>query len=206
MPLLDILAEEHIIASIENSRSELTAKAEAFLDATREELTQRIASSNDLFGEKIQALKHSDEVLRRPLGQDMLCFVSKDGRPAGTQTLGVRMRKFRKIVAAEEHELEVLRQQWTEVQQSINNLASEMIGLNAWEQLLQDPLHLPPDYVLPHYKAVVDEAEKEKNRLAEKIVQVSEQAVTKMEEGEEVRFLHLLRYHSVHLRLLSGCA
>lgn len=131
-------------------------------------------------------MKACKEEMFKPLGQDKLHFKSNDGKLKSTQTLGDRMRQFKNLVAAEENQLEALWKEWTEVHQSITDLAQEMLGSTRLEDVLKQPTGKLPDFVGPRRKAAAEVFEKERKDWEDEIAKMSEASMASMMAGEEV--------------------
>lgn len=131
-------------------------------------------------------MKACKEEMFKPLAQDKLHFKSNDGKFRSTQTLGDRMRQFENLVAAEEKQLEALWKEWTEVHQSITDLALEMLGSTRLEDALKGSTGKLPEFIGPRRKAVVEEVEKERKKWEGEIGKMGKTSVASMIASEEV--------------------
>lgn len=173
-------------ATIERSRSHIGKQADSAIDSTCQDLTQQLASSSGAFNKTLQVMRACNDEMFKPVGQDELHFKSNDGKLKSTQTLGDRMRQFKNLVAAEETHLEALWKEWTEVNQSITNLALEMLSSTQLEDVLNQPTGKLPEFVGPRQKAAAEMVEKERKEWEDKIAKLSKTSVASMMAGEEV--------------------
>lgn len=121
-----------------------------------------------------------------PLSQDELHFKSNDGKLAGTQNLGDRMRQFKNLVAQEEKRLEALWEQWIDVQQNMENLALEALGPKGVESIAHQSTSKLPEYEGSFHKSIAEEIEKERKGWEDKIAKMSKASIAKMRADEEV--------------------
>lgn len=131
-------------------------------------------------------MKLSTEKILRPVGQNELHFKSNDGKLAGTQLLGDRMKQFENLVAQEENLLEALRQQWTGVQQGIADLALKALGPEQTTYITDQSASKCLDYDELLQKAMVKEIETERKGWAEKIENMCKASIESMRADEEV--------------------
>ena len=129
--------------------------------------------------------KYTEEILMPP-SQDELHFKSNDGRMAGTQNLGDRMRQFKSLVAQEEEQLEALWEQWTDIQQNIADLALEALGPEGVESITSQATSKRADYERSSRKSIIEEIEKERKGWEDKIAKMSKAWLAKMRAEEEV--------------------
>lgn len=173
-------------ATIEKSRSHIEKEVDSAIDSTCQDLMQQLASSSGAFNKILQVMRACKDEMFQTVGQDKLYFKSNDGKLKSTQTLGDRMQQFKNLVAAEETHLEALWKEWTEVNQSITNLALEMLSSTQLGDVLSQPAGKLPEFVGPRQKAAAEIVEKKRKEWEDKIAKLSETSVASMMAGEEV--------------------
>ncbi|MCJ1225099.1 hypothetical protein MMC12_001748 [Toensbergia leucococca] len=171
--------------NIEQSREHIQQNATTSLDSIHENITERLNEARDRSQALAQAAAKTHDELVRPIDQEQLQFTSRDGRPAGTAILGHRIKRFKKIIAAEEKELASLWTQWTEVQQEITNFASETLGSGTLETLAKNSATMIQRYTSEEQKKATEELEAEGERLRDEIAGVSKASLDQMKASEE---------------------
>ena len=174
------------LENIEQSREHIQQNATTSLDSIHENITERLNEARDRSQALAQAAAKTHDELVRPIDQEQLQFTSRDGRPAGTAILGHRIKRFKKIIAAEEKELASLWTQWTEVQQEITNFASETLGSGTLETLAKNSATMIQRYTSEEQKKATEELEAEGERLRDEIAGVSKASLDQMKASEEV--------------------
>ncbi len=132
-------------------------------------------------------INKSSERLRKPLDQDHLQFITKDGESPGTQSLGDRMRKFKDVVSSEKGKVNDLGRQWAEVNQSIIDLAVEVAGPEGTGDLLRHLSGQFPQYAIPPDKSFEEEVESKNDRFKNELTRINNTLMIQMEACEEVR-------------------
>lgn len=134
----------------------------------------------------------------KPFEEDELQFTSEDGKTVGTMTIHDRMVQFKSIVAEEEKNIRGLENEWSEVNNSIVELAREALGPDVClDDLLrkaqdEDPATNASGKKLmemlesSHLKAVKEELEQERRMWEEEIEKISQASMAKMEACEKV--------------------
>lgn len=147
---------------------------------------QQVTTSNSHFDQQLQTIIKSSERSRKPLDQDQLHFTSKDGKSAGTQSLGDRMRKFKDVVAAEKKKIDDLGKQWGEINQNITELALEVVGPEGIADLLSHVRGELPGYAVPQDKAFDEEVQGQTKHFQSEITKANETMILQTETCEEV--------------------
>ena len=147
---------------------------------------QQVTTVNSHFEKEAQAITKSSEGIRKPLDQDQLHFIGKDGKPAGTQSLGDRMKEFKDVVAEEKKKIDDLAKQWAEINQSIIGLALEVVGPEGISNLLSHLNGELPDYAIPQDKSFEDEVQSTTNRFKSEIKKANDIMILQTETYEEV--------------------
>lgn len=119
--------------------------------------------------------------------------MSNDGKSVGTHVLGDRMKRFQKVIATEEKELEILKKQWVDVQQKILDLASEVLLPGGLEGLATACAGDIAGYIGPEQKTIAEELENGKKRWEDEIATVNKRSMAKFKSGEEVYEMGVLR-------------
>lgn len=96
------------------------------------------------------------------------------------------MKRFQKVIATEEKELEVLRKQWADVQQKSLVLASEVLFEGGIKELSTARAVDNAECISSGQKAIVEELENRKKRWKDEIAQLSKRSIAKLKSGEEV--------------------
>ena len=174
------------LANVVKSRDHLQKQAEDSINSTYRDLTQRITSSNRHFTNSLQSIKSTTDGLQRSLGKDELRFVSNDGKSASTQLLGDRMKRFQKAIATEEKGIEVLRKQWTDVQQKILDLALEVLPPEGIKCLLTAGSEDVAGYISLEQKSMLEELEISMERWEDEIATVNQRSISELKSGEAV--------------------
>lgn len=177
---------ESFKASLEASRAFLYQRAEASVTTTHQDLVQQVNTSNTHFEQETQTINKSSEGVRKPLEQDQLRFVGKDGKSAGTQRLGDRMKKFKDVVAAEKKKINDLAKQWAEINQSMTRLALEVVGPEGIDDLISHLNGELPGYAIPQDNSFEEEVQSKTNRFKSEITKANETMILQTETYEEV--------------------
>jgi hypothetical protein len=156
-----------------------------------QELAAQLDTSNNHFEHKVQIVGKSSEGFQKPLDQDQLHFVFKDGKSAGAQSLGDRMKKFKDFVAAEKVKVNDLGRQWTEINQSIAELSLDFVGSEEIGDLLNHLSGGLPHYAVPPDQSFEKEMQDEKNRFHSEITKANNAAILEMETCDEVGFVRM---------------
>ena len=180
------VTKSSLTANIKKSRHHLQEQAENIINSTYQDLIQRITSSNSHFVQTLQTIKSTNDEIQKSLREDKLHFISNDGKSAGIQVLGDRMKRFQKVIATEEKELEVLRKQWADVQQKSLVLASEVLFEGGIEGLSTARAGDNAGCISSEQKAIVEELENRKKRWKDETAKLSKRSIAKLKSGEEV--------------------
>lgn len=172
-------------ASIENSRAFLHQQAEAALKTIHQDLAQQVTALNDHFGQNVQTIAKSSEGARKPLDQDQLHFVSKNGEMAGTHSIDDRMQRFKEIITTEKKKIDDLERQWADINQSIAQFAHEVLGPEGVGDGLS-PMSELLDYAVPAHKKFEEEVQSEKTRFSSKIMKANDTMILQTEACEKV--------------------
>lgn len=172
--------------SLEASRSFLQQQAKVFITTTREDLVQQVVALNTHFEKEAQAIAKSGEVVRKPLEQDQLHFLGKDGKSAGTQALGDRMKIFKDIVEAEKRTIRDLAKQWAEIDQNFIGLALEVLGPEEIGNLQRYCNRELSDYTIPRDKSFEEEVQSKIDQLKSEITKVNDTMMLLAETHEDV--------------------
>lgn len=187
--------------SIEQSRQTVEEKATAILDATYLALSQRLVDSYDFFDQREQdAIKVSDAIAD-PLEEQELEWTSTDGKQSGKTMLGVRMKKFRKTIEAEEKEFERQFDEWTEVQAEFRHFASLIIGPDGLDNLLAGNFD-PNSFVDAEQREMMEEIEAERKVFMEQIEKAGQEAMEAMTESDKKLELKQKKYEESFLAML----
>ncbi|MCJ1283899.1 hypothetical protein MMC26_003230 [Xylographa opegraphella] len=135
---------EHSLAAkfsenIELSRLQIFENANAALDSTHHILLERLASTSAISANFIEETKTFRDDLTKPLAQETLQFRGSEGEPTGTASLGDRMKTFKRRIAKEEKELELLWKDWAEVQRLIMGVSVKTLEHEAVASLGVQP-------------------------------------------------------------------
>ena len=147
---------------------------------------QQVTALNTHFEKEAQAIAKSGEELRKPLDQEQLHFIGKDGKAAGVQSLGDRMKIFKDIVTEEKKKINDLAKQWTDINRSIIELATEVVGSEGIGDLSKHMNGELPDYAIPVDKTFEEEVENKTNQFTSEITRVNDTMILQMETHEEV--------------------
>lgn len=147
---------------------------------------QQVTTLNTHFEKEAQAIAKSGEEVRKPLDQEQLQFISKDGKAAGVQSLGDRMKIFKDIVTEEKKKINDLTKQWTDINQSILELAAEVVGPEGICDLSKHMNGELPDYAIPPDKTFEEEVENKTNQFTSEITKVNDTMILQIETYEEV--------------------
>jgi hypothetical protein len=148
---------------------------------------QQVTAGNNQFEEMVKMINKSSEGFRKPLDQDHLHFITKDGELAGTQSLGDRMRKFKDVVSVEKEKVNDLGRQWAEVNQSITDLALEVAGPEGTGDLLRHLSGRLPQYAVPPDKSFEEEVGIKNDHFKNELTRMNNTMMIQMEACEEVR-------------------
>lgn len=140
--------------------------------------------SYDFFDQREQdAIKVSDAIAD-PLEEQELEWTSTDGKQSGKTMLGVRMKKFRKTIEAEEKEFERQFDEWTEVQAEFRHFASLIIGPDGLDNLLAGNFD-PNSFVDAEQREMMEEIEAERKVFMEQIEKAGQEAMEAMTESDK---------------------
>ena len=137
-----------------------------------------------------------NNAITQPLDEIELDWESNDKSRSGKTTLGNRIKKLERVIKTEEesmaHEMEQLR----ELNLELDHVAMEVLGENAYEQVLNGTLdwsHWDPqqETVNEAYGADID-IELERARWADIIEATNAAAMNEMRESEKVSLSPLL--------------
>ena len=176
------LLADQILATVEKSHDTIEKESIEATESATQALLQRSRHNEQKSAEQFDADAKIDEVLYLAPSEEGIEYARRDGSQSSKTTLGVQMRRFEKIVAKEEKELESLWKQWALVQEELAKMAEEALGPE-WAAIL--PLLSANDRQMIDDDD--DEAfEKNIERLEALINTTSEQAVEKMVASEKV--------------------
>ena len=126
------------------------------------------------------------KVLTAPLAEEVLEFKKEDGKKVMEVPLGLRMKRYRKIVGKEREELARLEEEWMRVNAELEAFAVEMLGVNALEILGRVALGDLGGVVNEGQKRDEEEIVREKERLEEEVEKMSEESLRNMQSCEKV--------------------
>jgi hypothetical protein len=170
-----------ILEQIALSRTEILATSTAALDSTHRQFLNRLASTSAqaaMFTE--DALLASGE-LTRPLGDERLQFLGKDGRPVGVVLLGERIQWLRDVSERLEGELKELWAEWERVVGDIKLVGEELVGTNNMEKIMNGGI----DDVLTQFTDM-EEVEGNRDQIVEQIEDMCADYVERLVAGEKV--------------------
>ena len=98
-------------------------------------LDERLAKSNEDFIKQLESDNKVNQAVFKPLGDIEIQYNRKDGSQAGSALLSARIKQYKKTIAAEERELELLFQQYTQVNDEIIADAEKALGMS-WADIL----------------------------------------------------------------------
>ena len=147
---------------------------------------QQVTTLNTHFEKEAQGIAKSGEEISKPLDEELLHFIGKDGKSAGIQSLGDRMKKFKDIVAEEKKKINSLAKQLTEINQSIIELAMEVVGPEGIGDLSRHMAGELPNYAIPQDKSVEEEVQIKTNHFMSQITKVNDVMILQTETYEEV--------------------
>lgn len=130
-----------------------------------------------------------EEIVYLPLAEEGMKYASPDGsQTTEDTTLGAQMKRFKKIIAKEEKELQSLMKQWASVQEELEAVASDILGPD-WAKIL-------PGLSEPAIEEMLKDADKKAFEMQYKrfeglIKTSSDQAVEKMVASEKVSGLNI---------------
>ena len=173
---------DQIVENIEKSHDAIEKASIEAAESATQALVQRVRHNKQTSAEQLDADAKIDEVLYLAPSEEGIEYARRDGSQSSKTTLGVQMRRFEKIVAKEEKELESLWQQWASVEEELAKIAEEALGPD-WSVIL--PVLSAND------RQMIDDGndeafEKNIERLEDLIKTTSEQAVDKMVASEKV--------------------
>jgi hypothetical protein len=163
------------------SRTEILATSTAALDSTHRQFLNRLVSTSAqaaMFTE--DALLASGE-LTRPLGDERLQFLGKDGRPVGVVLLGERIQWLRDVSERLEGELKELWAEWERVVGDIKLVGEELVGTNNMEKIMNGGI----DDVLTQFTDM-EEVEGNRDQIVEQIEDMCADYVERLVAGEKV--------------------
>lgn len=175
-------------ASLEASRAFLQQRAIASITSTREDLVQQVNTLNTGFEKEAQAIAKSGEEARKPLDEEQLYFIGKDGKSSDAQILDDLMKKFKDVVAEEKTKMNDLEKKWTDINRSIIELAMEVVGPEGIGDLSKHINGELPDYTIPQDKTFEDEVQTKINHFTSEITKVNDTMILQTEIYEEVSF------------------
>lgn len=169
---------------IAQSRQHIQDETDADLYTTSVCLLQRLAdTSSDLCQLGEQAVQ-AHEAITRPLGSQVLDWSLNDGTRSGNAILGQRLKKFEKIIAAEEKEIEQQLGAWSEADAQIRQLAYDLVGQDGFGRVMAgQSTHSTEER---QQKELHKEVEVEKARLNMQIEKESKSSTKFMRESEKV--------------------
>lgn len=147
---------------------------------------QQVTTLNTHFEKEAQAIAKSGKDVRKPFDQEQLHFIGKQGKSAGAQSLGDRMKKFKDVVSQEKKKVDDLAKQWTGINQSIIELAMEVIGPEGIGDLSRHMDGEFPDYAVPRDKTFEEEVQNKTNHFMSEIAKVNDTMLLQTETIEEV--------------------
>ncbi|KAL8797394.1 MAG: hypothetical protein Q9195_000549 [Heterodermia aff. obscurata] len=167
--------------NIEKSHDAIKKMSIEATESTTQALLQRFRHNKQTSTEQLEADAKIDEVLYLPPSEEGIEYARRDGSQSSKTTLGAQMRRFEKIVAKEEKELESLWKQWASVQEELAQTAEEALGPE-WATIL--PVFSADD------QQMIDDGndkafEKNVERLEILIKTTGEQAIEKMVASEK---------------------
>lgn len=183
---------------MEGSRTHIKNELNAQIDKDCESLTHQATALSTAFNATRASMQMYGARICKPFGEDELQFTSEDGKTVGTMTIHERMAQFKSIFAEEEKNIRVLENEWSEVNDSIVELAREALGPDVClEDLLRKAQDENPatatsgEKVMEliestHLKAVKEELEQERKMWEEEIEKISQASMAKMEACDKV--------------------
>ena len=168
--------------NIEKSHDAIEKDSIEATESTTQALLQRFRHGEQKSAEQLDAYAKVDEVLYLAPSEEGIEYARRDGSQSSKTTLGVQMKRFEKIVAKEEKELESLWKQLASVEEELAKIAEDALGPR-WATIL--PVLSAND------PQMVDDGndkafEKNIERLEDLINSASEQAMEKMVASEKV--------------------
>ena len=176
------LTADRILENIDKSHDVIEKVSIEATESATQALLQRFRHSKQNSAEQLDAHAKLDEILYLAPSEEGIEYARRDGSQSSKTTLGVQMRRFEKIVAREEKELESLWKQWASVEEELAKIAEDALGPD-WATIL--PVFSAND------RQMVDDSndeafEKNIKRLKDLISATSEQAMEKMVASEKV--------------------
>ena len=173
---------DEIPDNIEKSHDVIEKVSIEATESATQALLQRFHHNRQKSAEQLDADAKIDEILYLAPSEEGIEYARRDGSQSSKTTLGVQMRRFEKIVAKEEQELESLWKQWASVQEELAKMAEDALGPD-WAAKL--PVLSAND------RQMIDDGNDEAfgttiERLKDLIKTTSEQAVEKMVASEKV--------------------
>ena len=173
---------DQMLESIEKSHDAIEKVSIEATESATQALLQRFRQNKQHSAEQLDADTKIDEVLYLAPSEEGIEYARRDGSQSSKTTLGVQMRRFEKIVAKEEQELESLWKQWASVQEELAKIAEDALGPD-WAAIL--PVLSASD------RQMIDDGndeafEKNIEHFKDLINTTSEQAVKKMVASEKV--------------------
>ncbi|CAF9920541.1 MAG: hypothetical protein HETSPECPRED_004273 [Heterodermia speciosa] len=167
--------------NIEKSHDVIEKVSIEATESATQALLQRFHHNRQKSAEQLDADAKIDEILYLAPSEEGIEYARRDGSQSSKTTLGVQMRRFEKIVAKEEQELESLWKQWASVQEELAKMAEDALGPD-WATTL--PVLSAND------RQMIDDGNDEAfgttiERLKDLIKTTSEQAVEKMVASEK---------------------
>ncbi|KAG7004700.1 hypothetical protein G7Y79_00024g056500 [Physcia stellaris] len=156
------------------------------LEAVTHELLPRFRQSYENFTQRIEVEAKIEDIVYLPLAEEGMKYASPDGsQTTEDTTLGAQMKRFKKIIAKEEKELQSLMEQWVVVQEELVAVASDILGPDAAKIL--------PSLSEPAIEEMLKDADQKAFEMQYKrfeglIKTTSEQAVEKMVASEKKLF------------------
>lgn len=175
-----------MVDSINRSTSHIEKEAARSLNTTLGSLYSRLNDADKKAKEHQEVVRKSCEALSKPLQDEELDFLAKDGTLLFTETLGARMDGYKKLIDFHGQKIEDLSKSWSQIQKEIRQTASTIFGEDGIEMLCSDSNFDVSEFLKPMQKELMEELEGERKRLKGKVAAACAESAREMEMAEKV--------------------
>lgn len=188
----------YTVDSINRSSSHIEKEAAESLNATLGSLYSRLNNADKQAKEHQEAVMKSCEALSKPLQDEELDFLAKNGTLLFTETLGARMDGYQKLIGFHGQKIKDLSKSWSQIQNEIHQTASTILGRDGMAMLCSDAKFDVLEFVKIMQKELAKELEGERKRLKKKVAAACAESAREMEAAEKVN-----RSYLANLNILS---
>ncbi|KAL9611621.1 MAG: hypothetical protein Q9167_003736 [Letrouitia subvulpina] len=173
------------VDSIQRSSCHIEKEVAESLNTTLGSLYDRLNNADKEAKERQEAVRISCEALFKPLQDEELDFLAKDGTLLFTETLGARMDGYKKLTEFHRQKIEDLSKSWFQIQNEIHQIASTFLGEDGMAMLCSNSKFDVSELVKATQKGLVEELEGERKRLKGKVAAACAESAREMEMAEK---------------------